>query len=119
MDPTLVERMLTAGSEALTVALLMLAFLALRKWRISAERARLISAAVDLVYGAVNEMARRTENRIDDKAALAIKKLAEYLASQGADPLTSEEVAQARLTFTAKHGTESKLLDALAAASPS
>lgn len=119
MDPALIDRVVTAGAEVLTVGLLMVAFLAVRKWNLKGDRARLIASGVDLVYGAVNELARRTATQIDDKAALALKKLAEYLAAQGADPLTTKEVAQARLTFDARHGTESKLLAAVAKASPS
>lgn len=119
MDPVLFERLLSAGAEVVTVGLLMLAFLAIRKWNLKGDRARMIAGGIDLAYGAVNEMARKTANTIDDKAAVALKKLAEYVAAQGGEPLTAKEVSQARLTFDAKHGNESKLLEAVAAASPS
>lgn len=119
MDPLLLERLLSAGAEVVGVGLLLLAFLAVRRWSLKGERARLISVGLDLVYGAVNELARRSQSKIADKAAYALKMLAEYMAAQGADPLTAKEVAQARLTFDAKHGTESKVLAAVRAVSPS
>lgn len=118
MDPEMLAKLIDAGGELFTIALLLLGMLAVRKWALKGERARLIAMGVEFAYGAVNELARRTATRIDDKAAEGLKKLAAYLAAQGAEPPTPEEVAQARAAFEARHGHESKVLGVVAAASP-
>jgi hypothetical protein len=70
------------------------------------ERQGMIGEGIKLVYGAVAELARKTPNEVDDKAALALKKLGELLAAQGSAPLTAGETLKAKLSFDALHVSE-------------
>lgn len=65
------------------------------------------SLGVQLAYQIVNEISLRTENTIDDKAALAIKYLRDFLAADG-QKLTPADESKALLIFQAMHGAELK-----------
>ena len=55
---------------------------------------------VQIAYSAVNEIAKRTPNLADDKAALGLKLLAEHLARR----ISPAEEEKARKLFAALHG---------------
>ncbi len=70
---------------------------------------KVLAKGIEIAYHAVEDKAKQTPNTIDDKAALALKYLAEYLGSHGLE-LTEEQVARAKLTFSAIHA-QSKAAD--------
>lgn len=63
------------------------------------------SLGVQLAYSVVNEIAMRTDNKIDDKAALALKVLRDFLVA-GGGKLDAAGEAKARILFQAMHGQE-------------
>jgi hypothetical protein len=64
-------------------------------------------AAVEIAYNVVNEASRLTKTTADDKVALGLKALKDYLATHGQD-VTQADEERAKLLFTAMHGAESK-----------
>lgn len=110
MEPEIVNRLIDAGGELLFAAVLAGAAWGVRKFKLSESRMRLIGAGIDLAYGAVNEMARKTPNAVDDKAAAALKVLADYLRASGQAPPTAGEEVAARIAFDAKHAAERQVL---------
>lgn len=113
MDPLIVDRLLNWGVEGLSVLLIAGAGIAVAKWQLTKERRLLIASGINLAYGAVNELARKTPNKIDDKAVEALKQLAAYLETYGAPPPTAAEEQRALIAFNALHAQET-----LATASP-
>lgn len=81
----------------------------LQKYKVTQDRRNLIGTGVELAYGAVNEMARKSPNKIDDKAAEALKKISELLKAENHPPLTAAEEIKVRMAFDAKHALERKL----------
>lgn len=95
--------------------------IALALWRratLTDERRKLILTFGDMAYGVVNEVARRSANTVDDKAALGLRHVLDLLAANGQKPLTPGETATVRSLFDANHGNEAKRLEAVAAAAP-
>lgn len=86
-------------------------FTALGKWvKDAVKRAKvedLVEQGIPIAFWAVNEVAKRTENKIDDKVALGLKKLEEYLATHKVE-LKDEHASRAKLLFDALHAQEKK-----------
>lgn len=59
---------------------------------------------VKFAYTATSEVARRTATKVDDKVAVALGKLSDFLGR----PLTPEETAKAKVAFDALHYEEKK-----------
>ncbi len=72
--------------------------------------------AIGVAYNTVNEISLRTANKVDDKAALALKVFADAMASQGIQA-TPSQLAMAKASLVAMHGQE-KLALKVAAAHP-
>src|SRR5690348_7899481 len=70
------------------------------------ERHKLITKLIDAAYWATAEVAIRTPNTIDDKAAYALGVLAKMLAAEGASALAPREEERALLQWQAMHGLE-------------
>lgn len=60
---------------------------------------------VNIAYQIVNEVATRTENKIDDKVAVALGYLRDFLSTKG-QSLTPADEQRAKLLFQAMHGQE-------------
>lgn len=76
----------------------------LRKWKVN----KIVTVGVPIAYHVVNEIARRTPNKIDDKIAEGLRVLKEYLKTEGVkdSEVTEEHLAKARLLFDALHAQE-------------
>lgn len=72
-----------------------------------------IQWAMGLAYNITNEIAKRTENKVDDKVAVAIGFFERALRQQGITP-TAQETELARMQWQALHGQE-KTAEALVA----
>jgi hypothetical protein len=59
--------------------------------------------AVDVAFNMVNDMAKRTDNKIDDKVAEGLAALQAYLKSHGQDATTAQ-LERAKLLFSAMNG---------------
>lgn len=70
---------------------------------------KIIDMAIPVAYKVVDEIARRTPNKIDDKVALGLKVLAEYAATHDIE-LKPEHEARAKMVFSALHA-ESKVAE--------
>lgn len=68
------------------------------------------ASGVKIAYNLVNEVARLTPNKVDDKIALGLKFLDETLNQKG-QPLKPVDVERAKALFKAMHGRETKGLD--------
>lgn len=68
-----------------------------------------VTEGIPYAYWGVNEIARRTDNKIDDKVAEGLRILKEFLAAKGHDPekVTPEQLKRAELVFNALHAQES------------
>jgi hypothetical protein len=81
-------------------------FLVRTVWKEKADlKAKLFDIGVRVAYQVVNEVASRTENKIDDKIALGLKYLADYLSAHGLE-LTTQDETKAKLLFQAMHAQE-------------
>jgi len=98
-----------------TVGVLLFTVLAVLKARASndqnrqAELARVesvIDKGIPIAFNVVQEIARLTPNKVDDKVALGLKALADYAATHGVTP-TEDHEDRAKLVFQAMHA-ESK-----------
>lgn len=78
----------------------------LAKWKWTGDRVKLLAAGVEIAYGAVNELAAKTDNKVDDKAAEALKQLALFLEGYGQKPPTLAESNAAKVQFNAMHAEE-------------
>jgi hypothetical protein len=89
-----------------------------RKAKLTEEKRKLFLTGVDIAYNVVNDISKRTPNKVDDKVALALIHLRNQLKLSGGPELSEGLVEQARLLFTAKHGAELTAKEVLAAATP-
>lgn len=105
-------------SEAVLAVIGALALAFWRRQNLTEERRKLILTFGDMAYGVVNEVARRSANTIDDKAALGLRYVLDLLTTNGQKPLTPGETATVKALFDANHGNEAKRLEAVAAAAP-
>lgn len=60
-------------------------------------------AGVEVAYFLVNNLSKHTDNKIDDKAAVALDALRKYMGTAGA-PLKQVDEERAKLLFQAMHG---------------
>lgn len=67
----------------------------------------IVTWAIDVGYYVTDEVARKTETKIDDKIAFALGEFRKALASRGLSSNPGLE-ERAKLAFTAKHGLEKK-----------
>jgi hypothetical protein len=58
---------------------------------------------VDIAFNMVNDLSKRTENKVDDKVAEGLKALQAYLATHGQSP-TEKQLERAKLLFQAMNG---------------
>lgn len=90
---------LVAGIVAAAIsALLGLLFRGARK----AAAEKVVDFAIPIAFHVVEEIARRTENKIDDKVALGLQKLSEITRTKGVEP-TAAHLERAKLVFQAMH----------------
>lgn len=66
-------------------------------------REKIFRVGVEIAYGVVSDIAKRTSNKIDDKAALGLKVLRDFYATHNLKPSLADE-ERARLLFSAMHG---------------
>lgn len=71
----------------------------------AAAKEQLFSVGVEIAYSIVTEIAKRTENTIDDKAATAIGILREWMHAND-QKLSPVDEVKAKLLFQAMHGKE-------------
>jgi hypothetical protein len=64
------------------------------------RKRRIFETGVKVAFFAVNEIARHTPNKIDDKVAIALKYLSEFMGSHNV-PLKAADVDRAKLMFNA------------------
>jgi hypothetical protein len=69
------------------------------------KREGTVDKAAEYAFKIVNDVAKLTPNKIDDKVALGLKSFHEYLATHKVTA-TEDEVARAKLVFKALHGDE-------------
>lgn len=72
---------------------------------------RVIDASIPIAFRVVDEIARRTPNKIDDKVALGLKVLADYVKTHDIT-LKPEHEARAKLVFNALHADSVKSVQA-------
>jgi hypothetical protein len=65
-------------------------------------------AGVPVAYAIVNDISKRTPNKVDDKVALVLKALNDWMLAHGQPELKPVDVEKAKLLFSAMHGEESK-----------
>ena len=63
----------------------------------------IFAKAVDVAFNVVNDLSKRTDNKVDDKVAEGLAALKAYLASHGQDA-TSQQLERAKLLFQAMNG---------------
>lgn len=63
------------------------------------------AAGVKCAYLIVSEISIRTPNQVDDKVALGLKYLSDYLNAEG-QKLSAADAEKAKLMFQAMHGEE-------------
>lgn len=71
----------------------------------AATRARIdaiVDAAIPIAFSFVEELARKTPNKVDDKVALGLASLKAYLDTKGLE-ITEAQKDRARLVFSALH----------------
>lgn len=71
----------------------------------AARKEAMFKVGVEVAYHIVNEIAKRTETKIDDKVALGLDALRQYLATQG-ETLAPADADRAKMIFQAMHGQE-------------
>lgn len=93
-----------AGLGALVGAVLLFFFRAIFKDRAEAKE-KLFKTGVEVAYNIVNDIAARTQNKVDDKIALGLKALKDFMAlnGQSVSPVDEEK---AKLLFQAMHGAK-------------
>lgn len=113
IDPALMALLLEG--LVILVAVAIVGGFALMK--LTPDRASTVLAAADFAYGVIAELARKTENQFDDKAAEGLKKAIELLKLQGRAPPSPEEEKLILARFDALHAEE-KRQEVLAGAGP-
>jgi hypothetical protein len=92
------------GVGALLGAVLLFFFRAVFKDKADAKE-KLFKTGVEVAYNIVNDVAARTQNKVDDKIALGLKALKDFMAlnGQSVSPVDEEK---AKLLFQAMHGAK-------------
>lgn len=75
----------------------------------AAAKSKLFEMGVGIAYNIVNDLAARSPNKVDDKVALALGFLAEYLKTNGQE-MTDADAEKAKLLFAAMHGREKAIM---------
>lgn len=87
-----------------------------RKAKIEESNRLLFEKGVDIAYNMVNDLSKRTENKIDDKIAIGLQYLRDFMfANTGSRELSPEQEALAIQMFSAKHGAELAAKEVMAA----
>lgn len=105
MDSLFSEEVLKMLAPIFATVLSALLGLFIRNAAKKAVAEKIIDAAIPVAYQVVNEIARRTENKIDDKIALGLKVLAEFASTKGVQ-VTEAQKTRAALVFQALHAQE-------------
>ena len=71
----------------------------------AAQKEQLLSLGIEIAYACVAEVAKRTENKVDDKIALGLGYLKSWLNANGQELKPVDEV-KAKLLFQAMHAKE-------------
>jgi hypothetical protein len=66
-----------------------------------------VDKGIPIAFNYVEELSRKTPNKLDDKAALALNALRKYLDTYGVKP-TLEQESRARIVFDALHAEVNK-----------
>lgn len=92
------------GIGVLIGSILLFFFRAIFKDRAEAKE-KLFKTGVEVAYNIVNDIAARTDNKIDDKVALGLKALKDFMSlnGQAVSPVDEEK---AKLLFQAMHGAK-------------
>lgn len=90
------------GIGVIVGSVLLFFFRAIFKDRAEAKE-RLFKTAVEVAYNVVNDIASRTDNKVDDKVALGLKALKDFMALNG-QPVSPVDEEKAKLLFQAMHG---------------
>lgn len=77
----------------------------IRRSQKAARYESLFKDAVAIAYDVVNDIAAKTPNKIDDKVAVGLDVLRQYLGLHGVEATPVDE-AKAKLLFQAMHGSE-------------
>lgn len=91
-----------AGIGAILGAVILYIFRNLWKENLDRKEA-LFKTGVEIAFNVVNDIASRTENKVDDKVALGLKALKDYLALNGQKLSTTDE-EKAKILFQAMNG---------------
>lgn len=87
-----------------TVAFGALMFFARLLWRDRISKYEsTFSKGVEVAYFLVENLSKHTETKIDDKAAVALKALRDFMGTEGM-PLKQADEEKAKLLFQAMHG---------------
>lgn len=62
---------------------------------------RIVDVGIPIAYAIVEQLARKSTNKIDDKALVALKALEDYCQTRGLDSLSADQVNRAQLVFKA------------------
>jgi hypothetical protein len=65
---------------------------------------KMFQMSVEVAFNLVNDVAKRTDNKLDDKVALGLQFLHDYYASQGMPEPTPAQIERAKLLFSALNG---------------
>lgn len=78
----------------------------LRKWKKDSALTweSLFQEGVEVAYHMVNDVAKTTASPIDDKVALCLGFLNEYLKANGKAPAVGADLDRAKMLFKAMHG---------------
>lgn len=106
------EKLIELAAQILTTLLLAGLGLLVKKWsgqKDAAFRLEMLQKGAALAFGVVNELARKSPTKIDDKVAKALGEVNLFLASQGQPPVAPEETMALQQMFDAQHASEKKL----------
>lgn len=92
-----------AGVGVIVGSVLLFFFRAIFKDRADAKE-KLFKTAVEVAYNVVNDIAARTDNKVDDKVALGLKALKDFMALNG-QSVSAVDEEKAKLLFQAMHGS--------------
>jgi predicted secreted protein len=104
MSPTLHQLLvLLIGALVALATMFLIPYLKAELAKLSAERRQQVFQFADMAFGVVEELARKTETDLDDKAVEGLKQLEEMLRNAGMKPLTAAETQLAKARFDALH----------------
>ena len=92
-----------AGIGVIVGSVLLFFFRAIFKDRAEAKE-KLFKTAVEVAYNVVNDIAARTDNKVDDKVALGLKALKDFMALNG-QSVSAVDEEKAKLLFQEMNGS--------------